>query len=203
MGGRVAFALLVGLLVAAGGYRAAAWQGAPDEAEVHNGGEGAATSGLSMSEGSESTAGLPAELQGVQPLWEEREGRTPSRPEAATRLYEDGRLYTWSDVRRRVVDGKETYEPAPYAWRLEAALRPEGVERVRELIRTGFVQLPERTGGALASDQGLTTRRSFLDGAAHEVSTPSGSRAGPPPAIGEINDVIARSIIPGAVPAEN
>src|SRR6266540_1825518 len=92
---------------------------------------------------SDASDGLPDELRGAQPLWETRREATRNRAESVTRLFEDGRLYTWSDTQRRMVDGQLQRESVPFSWRLDAQIRAEGVDRVRELIRTAFVQLDE------------------------------------------------------------
>jgi hypothetical protein len=146
----------------------------------------------------DTTQGLPDELKGAQALWETRQEATPNRAATAVRLYENGQLYSWSNSRRRMVDGRLTRVPAPYAWRLDAQVSPEGVDRVRELIRSGFVSL-ESGPPARAQDQGTTIRRSFLDGVDHTVALPASAAADLPQVIRDIDSAIATAIIPGAV----
>lgn len=147
----------------------------------------------------DTTRGLPDDLKGAQALWETRQEATPNRAASSARLYENGQLYSWSNSRRRMVDGRLTREPAPYAWRLDAQISPEGVDQVRDLIRSGFVILQPGTP-ARAQDQGLTIRQSHLDGVAHTIALPASATADLPEVIRQIDRAISSAIIPGAVP---
>ena len=150
----------------------------------------------------QSTDGLPADLVSVPPLWETRTEATRTRPLSISRLYEDGRVYAWTNTRRRMVGGQLRREAAPYAWRLDAQLRPEGVDRVRELIRSAFQQLPQSSPPTPGLDQGLVTRRSHLDGVDYSVTHPSSATGDLPGVIQEIERAIATNVIPGAVPID-
>ncbi|HEU5315347.1 MAG TPA: hypothetical protein VFX49_04515 [Chloroflexota bacterium] len=150
----------------------------------------------------QSTEGLPPDLVSASPLWETRMEATRNRPLSITRLYENGRVYTWSNSRRRMVGGQLRREAAPFAWRLDAQLRPEGVERVRELIRTEFQQLPQGSPPALGLDQGLVTRRSHLDGFDYSITLTSSATGDLPGVIQEIERAIATNVIPGGVPLD-
>ena len=146
--------------------------------------------------------GLPDELRAAEPLWETRQVGTPTRPGSISRLYDDGRLYTWSNTRRRQVNGQLRRETAPYLWRLDAQIRPEGVDQVRELIRTGFQQLPENQSVATGQDQAVVVRRSFVDGAAHTVLFPASATADLPAVVRDIDRAISANVTPGAVPVD-
>jgi hypothetical protein len=150
----------------------------------------------------QSTDGLPADLISVVPLWETQMEATRNRPLSITRLYEDGRVYAWTNTRRSMAGGQLRREAAPYAWRLDAQLRPEGVDRVRELIRTGFRQLPQGSPPPPGLDQGLVTRRSHLDGVDYSVTHTSSATSALPAVIQEIERAIATNVIPGAVPID-
>jgi hypothetical protein len=148
------------------------------------------------------TDGLPANLVSVPPLWETQIEASRNRPLSITRLYEDGRVYTWSNTRRRMVAGQLRREAAPYAWRLDAQLRPEGVDRVRDLIRAEFQQLPQSSALSPGLDQGFVTRRSHLDGLDYSVTLTSSATADLPAVIQEIERAVATNVIPGAVPID-
>jgi hypothetical protein len=146
------------------------------------------------------TEGLPDELRAVQPVWETHQQATRNRSETVTRLYEDGRIFTLSDTRRRRVNGQLRREPAPLAWRLDAQIKPEGVARVQELVRSGFVQLSST--GTPAADQGVTVRRSNVDGVEHSVSLPVSATGDMPQVLRDIDYAINSNVIPGAVPID-
>ena len=146
--------------------------------------------------------GLPDDLLPLQPLWETLRPATPTRSESITRLYDDGRLYTWSDTRRRMVNGRLQREAAPYAWRLDAQIRPEGVDQVRELIRAGFMQLDERNAARKGFDQGIVVRRSNVDGVEHSVTFPASATSALPQVIRDIDYAINANIESGAVPLD-
>jgi hypothetical protein len=148
------------------------------------------------------TDGLPSDLVSVPPLWETRLEATRTRPLSITRLYEDGRVYTWSSTRRRMVGGQLRREASPYTWRLDAQLRTEGVDRVRDLIRAEFQQLPQSSALSPGLDQGLVTRRSHLDGLDYSVTLTSSATGDLPAVIQEIERAIATNVIPGAVPID-
>ena len=150
----------------------------------------------------QSTQGLPADLVSVPPLWETHLEATRNRPLSISRLYENGRVYTWSGTRRRMVGGQLRREPAPYAWRLDAQLRPEGVDRVRELIRTEFQLLPQGSPPSPGLDQGLVIRRSHLDGVDYSVTLTTSATGDLPVVIQEIERAIATNVIPGGVPID-
>jgi hypothetical protein len=149
---------------------------------------------------SNSSQGLPDSLKIVHPLWEVERQNTSNRLGSITRLYEDGQIYTWSNTRRIFVDGKLRRETAPYTWRLDAQLRPEGVTRVRELIRSEFINLPSSSSVSTGADQGVVIRRSHLEGIEHCVVLPTSATDDLPQSIRDIDYAIQSSIIPGAVP---
>jgi hypothetical protein len=147
-----------------------------------------------------STQGLPDSLKTVHPLWEVERQNTSNRAGSITRLYDDGQIYTWSNTRRIVVDGNPRREIAPYAWRLDAQLRPEGVTRVRDLICSGFTNLPSSGSVSTGADQGIVIRRSYLEGIEHRVVLPTSATDDLPQVIRDIDYAIQSTIIPGAVP---
>lgn len=148
----------------------------------------------------DSTQGLPASLKEIQPLWEVERQNTPNRAGSIIRLYPNGSLYTWSNMRRIVIDGKPSREPASYAWRLDAQLKPEGVKRVQEFIRSEFIKLPVNDSVSTSTDQGIVVRRSYIDGVEHRVMLPASATADLPKVIQDIDYAIQSTIIPGAVP---
>jgi hypothetical protein len=150
----------------------------------------------------EDVSSLPADLQQVEPLWEVVLSKTANRPTSRTRLYADGRQFTWSNSRRRLVDGKPHRVAAPYAWRLDAQISADGVAQVQQLIRREFVAVASGEVGQPGADQGTTTWRSFVDGSAHVVTLPSSATNQQPQAIRAIEYAILSSIIAGAVPIE-
>lgn len=148
------------------------------------------------------TQGLPDSLKAMHPLWEMERKSTYNSAGWITRLYENGQLYTWSNTRRIVVDGLPSREQAPYAWRLDAQLKPEGVKRVQDLIRAEFTKLPVNGSFATGADQATLVTRSYIDGVEHRFELPSSAREDSPKVIQDIDDAINSAIIPGAVPLE-
>src|SRR6266508_206881 len=85
--------------------------------QVGRAADGTAATQVSQNSGMTTTVpldGLPDELRAVHPLWETRQEATRTRPGSITRLYDNGRLYTWSNTRRRMVNGQLRREQAPY-----------------------------------------------------------------------------------------
>ncbi|BAZ30214.1 hypothetical protein NIES4074_26700 [Cylindrospermum sp. NIES-4074] len=146
------------------------------------------------------TQGLPDSLKAMHPLWEVDRKSTYNSAGWIARLYENGQLYTWSNTRFILVDGMPRREPAPYAWRLDAQLTPEGVKRVQDLIRAEFTKLPVNGSFATAADQGTVVRRSYIDGVEHRIELPNSGWEDLPKVIQDIDDAINSAIIPGAVP---
>jgi hypothetical protein len=149
-----------------------------------------------------STVGLPDDIKDAPPLWELAQSATPSRPESRTRLYADGRMYVWSNSRRTLVDGKPRRENANYAWRLDALVSPEGVAKIRQLIKDSFEPLAAPEQAAQGADQGTTTWQSNRDGTVHTLTLPSSARDKLPQALRDIDYAIQSSIVPGGVPIE-
>jgi hypothetical protein len=147
----------------------------------------------------DSTQGLPDALKAIQPLWEVERQDTSKQAGSTTRLYENGQLYTWSNTRRIVVDGKPSRETAPYLWRLDAQLKPEGVVKIRELIYSGFTKLESSTPN-IGTDRGIEIRRSYLDGIEHHLVLPTSATKDLPQVIRDIDRAIQSNIMPGAVP---
>lgn len=150
----------------------------------------------------DSTDGLPADLNGVEPLWEAAGHPSARRSESVARLYPDGRLYRYSDHRRTSVDGMPGREPADLAWRLDAKINAEAVEKVRQIIRNHFAPLAQKPPPvALGPDARLYTWRAHLDGE-HVVVTPAMDMNALPAAIRDIERAIQVGVVPGAVPME-
>jgi hypothetical protein len=151
------------------------------------------------------TDGLPAELAAERPMWE-----SASRPATGTRLYRDGRLYSYSDRRRTVVDGQTTFVAAPPAWRLADKLSATALRNVDRVIRQRIAQghLVARAAAPtvpLVPDQYSITYRAWVDDVEHvRVVSFGTSRAVPdlPTPMTAIEGAIQRGIVAGAVPTE-
>ncbi len=83
------------------------------------------------------TSGLPEEFHNVIPLWENVWGGTRHAPMTVNRVYPDGSYYTYDNNR-----GNEEYN-----WSLIGMVSYEGVERLKELLRSEEFQTFESDGG--------------------------------------------------------
>ncbi len=83
------------------------------------------------------TAGLPEEFHNVIPLWENVWGGTRYEPMTVTRVYPDGSYYTYDNNR-----GNEEY-----AWALLGEVSQEGVNKLRNILRSEEFQSLESDGG--------------------------------------------------------
>jgi len=147
------------------------------------------------------TTGLPESLRSEKPLWESIQSGTAHRDSTATRLYRNGELYSWSNSKRVVRDGKPSRERAPYAWRLDAKVSAQGVHEVTDLINGSFrtAESPATRGG---DDASFITWRSCTDHEEHTIVTQSSAMDKQPEAIRKIQRAITSNIIPEAVPIE-
>jgi hypothetical protein len=147
--------------------------------------------------------GLPVELQGRPPLWETCGEAAPRRPATATRLYEDGRLYTWGATRRVLEGGALKRVPASPAWRLDARVSAAGLAEIRALLSgPSLSALPEHLGAPLPDRAPLTLR--YRAGEQERVLVLQGADAArPPDAVRQVQLAIQRNIESGAVPIEN
>ena len=149
-----------------------------------------------------SQTGLPDALANTHPIWEVQFSSTPTKPASVTRLYENGNLYSWSNTRRALIDNLPSREPASYAWRLDAQVSAEGVQAVRELIQSEFVELSSESSSTPGPDQGMITWYSHLDGTEHSVTLPIAAYNRLPAVIQRIEHTIQSHVVPGAVPIE-
>jgi hypothetical protein len=147
------------------------------------------------------TEGLPAELAGTRPLWESARAPTTRQTARATRLYPDGRLYTFSNTRRALANGKPTRQPAPPAWRLDAQIAAAIVTKIEGIVRDRFVGTTA-AATAKSADAGVITWRAWIDGKEHVVTTPTGATSSLPTPIAEIEQALQTGIVPSAVPVE-
>lgn len=147
------------------------------------------------------TDGLPADLAATRPLWESARAPTQRQKARVTRLYPDGRLYTYSDTRRGLADGKPTREPAPAAWRLDAQIAGATVTRIEGIVRDRFLATPA-AATTVGPDGAVVTWRAALDGKEHVVTTPAGATSSLPAPIAEIEQALQAGVVPGAVPVE-
>lgn len=149
------------------------------------------------------TTGLPADLAEVDPIFETTEEAGPRRAASAQRLYPDGRVYSWSNTRRTLENGLPKRVPAPFQWRLDAQVSPEGVAEVRALMGAeAFRSLPPAMG-APVPDRGNVAVRAVLDGQQQTVVLKGSAAAKPPDPIRAIQLAIQRNTVSGAVPLEN
>jgi hypothetical protein len=155
---------------------------------------------MNPTELTESTLGLPDELKAVQPLWEVYQSATSNKAASISRLYEDGRLFSWSNTRRVVNHGKISRESAPYAWRLDAQVSPKGIKRLQELIRSEFVKLPTNSSATTGLDQGYVVYKSHFDGTDYRVKLPTSASINLPQVLRDLDYAIQSNIVPGAVP---
>lgn len=155
---------------------------------------------MNVTEITQSTLGLPDDLRSQQPLWQVEQSATGNKAASVSRIYEDGRLYTWSNTRRVVKNGKISRESAPYAWRLDVQISPEGIERLKELIKSEFVTLPSNSSVSTGLDQGYVVWQSHLDGTEYRVMSPTSASTNLPQVIRDIDYAIQSNIVPGAVP---
>jgi len=149
-----------------------------------------------------SAQGLPDELKMVTPLWEEEHLGSVHKAASRTRLYPDGRLYGWSNTKRSYVNKKLQRLPAPYAWRLDAKVSPEGITKITALICYDFVKLPSATPATVASDQSFLVLHGAAKGCDHRVTLPSSPTVKLPPTIQAIQQAIQAHIIPEGVPLD-
>lgn len=148
------------------------------------------------------TEGLPESLKSVRPLWEANHGGSPQQPGLCTRLYDNGALYSWSNARRAMKGSNPTRLPAPYAWRLDAKVSPEGVKRVHALAASEFAKVPAEAKSAPGADQGLIAYHAHADRVDHTVVVPSSAMNKLPKAVQEIESAIQSHIIPGGAPMD-
>ncbi len=132
-------------------------------------------------------------------IWEVEIFPTHSKSGSVMRLHDDGSIFSWTNTRRVIVDGKHTRQPAPYAWRLDAKVSEEGISEVCGMIREEFVKLKSKKGTTSASDQGMVQWRSFLKDSLHVVKYPTLATEHLPPVINKIDFAIQSHIIPGAI----
>ena len=83
------------------------------------------------------TAGLPEEFHDLIPLWENVWGGTRYEPMTVNRVYSDGSYYTYDNNR-----GNEEYK-----WSLLGELSQEGVDKLRNILRSEEFQSLESDGG--------------------------------------------------------
>jgi hypothetical protein len=157
-------------------------------------------SNMNITEITQSTLGLPDDLQSKRPLWEVEQTATPNKAASSSRIYEDGRLYTWSNTRRVVSNGKISRQSAPYAWRIDAQISAEGIERIKQLIKSEFVKLPSNSSVKTGLDQGYVVWKSYLDTTEYRVTLPTSASSDLPQVIRDIDYAIQSNIVPGAVP---
>jgi len=203
MAGGLTLTLTLAVLTACGRPSSGGPQdGRPEPTTLHREVAAMSASQTGTTPSADSTRGLPDELKAARPLWETQLTQTPSRPGSTSRLYANGQLFTWSNSRRTSRDGKISREAAPYAWRLDAQVSPDGVARVRELIRTEFVGVPSGERVRVGADQGTVTYRAHADAVDHQITVPATATAQLPAAVRAIEDAIRRNITPGGVPNE-
>ena len=147
--------------------------------------------------------GLPAELHEEAPIWESVLGPVPGRGVVADlqvrRIYDDGRLFTYSNSRRTVLpDGRPGREKAQPRWRLTALLA--SVDEVQAVIRETFVPAPARHGRAgPRAMRRMEWRAQLSDGTLHRVESLDNST---PSAVTAVEAAAAKAIVPGGVPLE-
>jgi hypothetical protein len=147
--------------------------------------------------------GLPPELEKEAPLWETAYGWTPNKASHVSRLFANGKMYTWSNARRRAAAAKPpTREPAAWSWRLDALVSAEGVARVRELVASKFAKLPETRSPSLGADQGIVVYRTLHEGREHAVVVASGPTKDLPEPIREIETAILGAVVANGVPID-
>ncbi|HEU4323853.1 MAG TPA: hypothetical protein VFS21_11960 [Roseiflexaceae bacterium] len=210
MANRLAIAVLLAALLAGCGAQAPAGLSAPasaterrpaaEDQQSAGAPSNGAPAGQDTTMKNVPTDGLPDDLRDAQPLWESSNAGSHTSASTRTRLYSDGRLYQWSNMRRREVNGLPRRERAAYAWRLDAQISPAALEQVRGLIGA-FEQLSPSTP-APGKDQALVTWRSSLDGREHSVTLPSDAADRLPDPIRAIERAIQTGVVPGGVPIE-
>jgi hypothetical protein len=130
--------------------------------------------------------GLLPQHRGEAPIVEKVS--CPPRSDCLTsRVYRDGTLYY-------LVDAGGT-EPSK-RWRMIARITPQGVESLEKL----YASLCGKVDPVLGNDAGSELHRVTVPGCTQEfvvTGIPSGGLA----RIGEANDIINRSVIPGSAPA--
>jgi hypothetical protein len=87
------------------------------------------------------TEGLPEELHGQAPLWETYHSATSRRAHIGFRLYDDGRLFRYANSHIVWQDELPVKQEAPFQWRLEGRLSPEGLQEIQSLLEGPFSQL--------------------------------------------------------------
>ena len=100
---------------------------------------------------------------------------------AATLIYDDGQMYM---LEHDKMEGD-------YKWIEFTQLKLEGVELLKELIRTEFLRLEDEDFAGLSS-RNILIWESFLDEQANHVQVASGSYASLPPVFKKIDDLINR-----------
>jgi hypothetical protein len=147
-----------------------------------------------------SNVGLPDLLKSNQPLWETERTQTSNNSNSITRLYENGQIYSWSNTRRIEKKGNLSRVSATYAWRLEACIKPEGIKRVQEILRTQFSTTSPNNPVLTGLDQGIVIWRSYLDGTEHSQTFPASATNDLPELFRDIDYAIQSNIIPNGVP---
>jgi hypothetical protein len=148
-----------------------------------------------------SSEGLPPELAGATPIWESARAATSRQTARATRLYPDGRVYTFSDTRRGSKDGKPTRTPAPPAWRLDAKVDAAALATIQALASGAFLSLTTAPP-SVGPDGATITWRAWSGGREHVVVTAAGATSSLPAPIAEIEQALQTGVVPGAVPLE-
>jgi len=135
-------------------------------------------------------------------IWEEEISGTPRKSGSIRRLYEDGRLFSWSDSRRMLNNGKPERVTAPYAWRLDARISEPGISNIKKLIENDFLKIASSpaTGERPASNYGAITWKTFWNSQAYEVSIPAEEIQKQSAVVKAIEYEIQSHIIVGGVP---
>jgi hypothetical protein len=150
--------------------------------------------------------GLPAALAAEHPLWEVVHGPYLEHGPEATRLYPDGRWYSYLPRRRIIVDGWPTLVDAPAAWRFEGQVETSALaaieQQLRERIERGHS--PPGAGAAAAAipdDHAVVTSRIWLDGQEHVSIRVTNNREASTPLM-SITGTLSHGTIRSTVPIE-
>lgn len=149
------------------------------------------------------TTGLPQALAAAEPLWEATRGPTARKTLNATRVYDNGQLWTWSDQQRYEQGGRPRMRPAPWSWRLTAQLSPDSLRDLRALLDAPALAATTSQAGVPAPDAPARYYRFHTAQGAREMALTGAAANAVPAFLREAELAIQRGVVPGGVPMSN
>lgn len=147
----------------------------------------------------DSNKGTKMDESASLPIWEDIVAPNPQQPPSGRRIYPDGRLFEYSDVKISIdlKSGKTRTVPRPLDWYLVTTLSAEKVSRLAKLLNeTEFFSFPAALDLASPVSDGTTwTLHARLPGKERTISV-SGYPANQPAALVHLVDQITQLTAP-------